>query len=80
MRLLLLTGCRAGEITGMTWREVEGGADGGQNGYADSEGMRVTLADSKTGSRTVWFGSAAAHILMLQCRPQTGQQGFLPRG
>lgn len=37
--LLLLTGCRAGEITGLQWQDVHGN--------------RLKLRDSKTGLRTV---------------------------
>ena len=47
--LLLLTGCRRTEITGLTWSEVKGG--------------RLLLHDSKTGPRTVWLGDEARLLL-----------------
>jgi len=47
--LLLLTGCRSSEITGLTWSEVKGG--------------RLLLHDSKTGPRTVWLGDEARTLL-----------------
>ena len=49
IRLLLLTGCRYGEIASLTWGEVKGG--------------RIRLDDSKTGARTVWLGAEAQAIL-----------------
>ena len=54
LNLLLLTGCRKSEITGLTWSEVKG--------------RRLLLTDSKTGPRTVWLGEAAWTIL--QCLPR----------
>ena len=53
--LLVLTGCRKSEITGLTWSEVKG--------------RRLLLTDSKTGPRTVWLGDAAWTIL--QCLPRS---------
>lgn len=49
VRLLLLTGCRHGEILGLRWREVRPG--------------RLDLADSKTGPRRVLLGQSAAAVL-----------------
>ena len=49
IRLLLFTGCRKSEITGLGWSEVQ---DDG-----------LVLADSKTGPRTVPLGSQARAIL-----------------
>jgi integrase len=49
VRLLLLTGCRFGEIASLTWGEVKG--------------RRLRLEDSKTGARTVWLGAEAHAIL-----------------
>ena len=43
--LLLLTGCRVGEILSLEWRDVKG--------------HRLKLRDSKTGPRTVWLGDEA---------------------
>ena len=54
VRLLLLTGCRKGEIMGLRWSEVR-------------DGM-LALADSKTGPRTVPLSSRARAILDRQPR------------
>lgn len=47
--LLLLTGCRTGEILGLQW--------------ADLRGLRLHLRDSKTGPRTVWLGQEARDVI-----------------
>jgi integrase len=47
--LLLLTGCRRGEILNLHWGDVKGN--------------RLNLRDSKTGPRTVWLGSAAREVI-----------------
>ncbi|MDE0391589.1 MAG: site-specific integrase [Rhodospirillales bacterium] len=49
IRLLLLTGCRKGEIITLRWRFYREG--------------KLFLPDSKTGPRTVWLSSAARTIL-----------------
>ena len=54
VRLLLLTGCRRGEIIGLRWSEVR-------------DGM-LMLADAKTGPRTVPLGNRARAILDRQPR------------
>ena len=54
IRLLLLTGCRRGEILGLRWSEVQ-------------DGM-LALADSKTGPRTVPLASQVRAILDRQPR------------
>ena len=54
VRLLLLTGCRSGEILRLRWSEVQ--ADG------------IVLADSKTGPRRVPLNSQARRILDRQPR------------
>ncbi len=54
LQLLILTGCRRSEITGLTWSEVKG--------------HRLLLTDSKTGPRTVWLGEAAWTII--KCLPR----------
>lgn len=47
--LLLLTGCRTGEILGLQW--------------ADLRGLRLHLRDSKTAPRTVWLGQEARDVI-----------------
>ena len=49
IRLLLLTGCRAGEVIGLQWDWIKGG--------------RILLPDSKSGPRTVWLSSAARAVI-----------------
>ena len=50
--LLLLTGCRKGEIENLQWQEVNED--------------RLRLADSKTGARTVWLNEEARAIIARQ--------------
>lgn len=47
--LILLTGCRAGEIMGLQWGDVRGN--------------RLKLRDSKTGPRVVWLGDEARALI-----------------
>ena len=47
--LLLLTGCRSGEIRNLRWSDVHG--------------LRIKLADAKAGPRTVWLGEDARRII-----------------
>ena len=54
VRLLLLTGCRKGEILKLRWSEVDGD--------------RLNLASTKTGPRRVWLSQAAQAILASQPR------------
>jgi len=63
IRLLLLTGCRYGEIASLTWGEIKGG--------------RIRLDDSKTGARTVWLGAEAQAILSRLQRGKPGEQVFI---
>ena len=54
IRLLLLTGCRKGEMVRLRWDEVDEGV--------------VRLADSKTGPRTVFLSRAASELIARQPR------------
>lgn len=47
--LLLLTGCRLGEVLGLQWQDVKGN--------------RLRLRDSKTGPRTIWLGNEARALI-----------------
>ena len=60
IRLLLLTGCRHGEIRTLRWQ--------------DYRERRLCLPDSKTGPRTVWLSSAAR--LVLDGLPRTSRWVF----
>ena len=60
VRLLLLTGCRQGEIRTLQWQDYREG--------------HLFLRDSKTGPRTVWL-SSVAH-LVLDRLPRTGRWLF----
>lgn len=51
IRLILLTGCRSGEIKGLRWSEV------------DFERRCLRLADSKTGRKTIYLSSGALEVL-----------------
>jgi len=51
IRLLILTGCRVGEIVKLSWGEV------------DFERRCLRLADSKTGKKTVYLNTAALQVL-----------------
>ncbi len=54
IRLLLLTGCRKGEMVCLRWDEVDGRV--------------LRLADSKTGPRTVFLSKAARELIARQPR------------
>ena len=49
VRLLMLTGCRFGEIAALEWDWIRG--------------KRIHLPDSKSGPRTVWLSSAARAVI-----------------
>ena len=49
VRLLMLTGCRVGEILSIEWEWIKG--------------KRIFLPDSKSGPRTVWLSSAARAVI-----------------
>jgi integrase len=51
IRLLLLTGCRRGEIIGLRW------------GWVDFERRCIRFPDSKTGAKTVPLGDPAVNLL-----------------
>ncbi len=62
IRLLLLTGCRRGEIVKLKWSEFDGDV--------------LRLTRTKTGPRTVWLSGAARAILDRQ--PRTGSPYVFP--
>ena len=62
IRLLLLTGCRRGEILTLRWTEVDGNM--------------LRLAQTKTGPRQIWLSEAARSILDRQ--PRTGSTYVFP--
>ena len=62
IRLLLLTGCRKGELVNLQWSEIDGDI--------------LRLRDSKTGPRTVFLNAHARTIL--SCQPRTGSAFVFP--
>ena len=56
--LLLLTGCRKGEIVSLRWTDVRG--------------LRIKLADAKAGPRTVWLSLEARRVIDALPRPAKG--------
>ena len=62
IRLLLLTGCRKGEIIHLRWSEIDG--------------RTLRLADGKTGPRTVFLNEQAHAVLTRQ--PRTGSDWVFP--
>ena len=63
IRLILLTGCRSGEIYGLRWDEVRDD--------------RLELTNSKTGPRTVLLGEAASSLLQRRRRQRKGRTAFV---
>ena len=62
LRLLLLTGCRRGELVALRWSEIDGDV--------------LHLTDSKTGPRPVFLSREARAILNRQ--PRTGSEFVFP--
>ncbi len=62
IRLLLLTGCRRGEIVTLRWQDVDGDT--------------LNLADAKAGPRRVFLNAPACSILARQ--PRTGSAWVFP--
>lgn len=58
IRLLLYTGCRAGEILNLMWADV------------DFERKLLNLRDSKTGAKVVWLSAPALEVL--EALPRAG--------
>ena len=63
IRLILLTGCRSGEVYRLRWREVRRD--------------RLNLADSKTGPRTVLLGEAARNLLQRRRQERKRESPFV---
>ena len=57
IRVLLLTGCRKGEVANLRWQEVDGDV--------------LHLADGKTGPRRVYLNAQARRIIERQARGQS---------
>ena len=64
VRLLALTGCRRGEVTGLTWREV------------DLDARQLRLAETKEGYSLRPLGQAAADLLASLPRHRKGEAVF----
>ena len=58
LRLLMLTGCRCGEIVGLRWEDV------------DLARREIRLRESKTGPRTVSLSPGATRVLAALPRPR----------
>ncbi len=65
LRLLILTGCRVGEILGLRWEDV------------DFERHCLHLPDSKTGPKTVYLNGPAVQLLA-EIEPLGGNPYVLP--
>ena len=66
MRLILLTGCRSGEVRRLRWRDVT----------RDVTRDRLVLRESKTGPRQVLLGEAARNLLDGLSKPRSGEWVF----
>ena len=66
VRLILLTGCRPGEIRRLRWCEVKPD--------------RLTLTDAKTGPRHVLLGEAARELLACLAETESGEWVFPGKG
>ena len=62
VRLILLTGCRSGEVRRLRWRDVKRD--------------RLALAESKTGPRDVLLGKAARELLDHLSKMRSGEWVF----
>ena len=62
VRLILLTGCRSGEVRRLQWRDVKRD--------------RLVLTESKTGPRDVLLGKAARQLLDRQSKTRSGEWVF----
>ena len=62
MRLILLTGCRSGEVRRLRWRDVKHD--------------RLVLTESKTGPRDVLLGKAARQLLDRLSKTRSGEWVF----
>ncbi len=66
IRLLILTGCRLGEILTLQWKEV------------DFERQCLNLSDSKTGARVVYLATEALELL--KTCPREGNNPYVVNG
>ena len=66
VRLLMLTGCRLGEVLSLEWDWIRG--------------KRIHLPDSKSGPRTVWVSSAARAVIDATPRYSADSRSCSPRG
>ncbi len=64
LRLLMLTGCRVGEILNLRWKEV------------DFEGQCLRLPDSKTGAKIVYLNGPALQVLAKLERQEDNAYAF----
>jgi len=67
LRLLLLTGCRVGEVLALRWQHV------------DLERRLLLLPDSKTGAKSIFLSQPAINLLLSVTR-QPGSEHVFPGG